>query len=116
MTCRVRSWSSASRARSFLALSNSGWYSASSRGVSRRVTVLPPILRVHSAYGPCSRGGSAWQRQFCLPQAVIEAEQAAGGGDISGWRPSSVSPRGEAYARGVIRRAGPQDRERAKYL
>jgi RNA polymerase sigma-70 factor (ECF subfamily) len=49
MISRVRSWSSASRARSFLALSNSGWYSVSSAGVSRLVTVLPPILRVHSA-------------------------------------------------------------------
>ena len=46
---RVRSWSSVSRARSFFALSNSGWYSASSRGVSRLVVVVPPILRVHSA-------------------------------------------------------------------
>src|SRR6516162_9580276 len=64
---RVRSWSSPSRVRSFFALSNRGWYSASSAGVSRRVMVLPPILRVHSAYGPCSRGGSAWQRQPGLP-------------------------------------------------
>jgi hypothetical protein len=49
MICKVRSWSSASRARSFFALSNRGWYSASSAGVSRRVMVLPAILRVHSA-------------------------------------------------------------------
>src|ERR1035438_6966371 len=61
---KVRSWSSLSRARSFFAWSNRGWYSASSAGVSRRVIVLPPILRVHLAYGPCRRGGSAWQRQF----------------------------------------------------
>jgi hypothetical protein len=33
----------------FFALSNRGWYSASSAGVSRLVTVLPAILRVHSA-------------------------------------------------------------------
>ena len=49
MISRVRSWSSVSRARSFFALSNRGWYSASSAGVSRRVMVLPAILRVHSA-------------------------------------------------------------------
>src|SRR5580692_12220247 len=47
MMSRVRSCSSLSRARSFFALSNRGWYSASWAGVSLRVTVLPPILRVH---------------------------------------------------------------------
>jgi AraC-like DNA-binding protein len=49
MICMVRSWSSARRARSFFALSNRGWYSASWAGVSFLVTVLPAILRVHSA-------------------------------------------------------------------
>jgi integrase len=46
----------------------------------------------------------------------MQAEQAAAGGYISRWRPSSVSPRAAAFARDVITRAGPQDRERAKNL
>jgi hypothetical protein len=49
MICRVRSWSSVSRARIFFALSNRGCQAASSASVRRRVTVFPPILRVHSA-------------------------------------------------------------------
>jgi hypothetical protein len=39
MISRVRSWSSLSRARSFFALSNRGWYSASSAGLRRLVIV-----------------------------------------------------------------------------
>jgi integrase len=46
----------------------------------------------------------------------MQAEQAVAGGYISRWRPSSVSPRAAAFARDVITRAGPQDRERAKNL
>ena len=46
---RVRSWSSASSVLILRALSNRGCQSASSASVSRRVVVLPPILRVHSA-------------------------------------------------------------------
>ena len=46
----------------------------------------------------------------------MQAEQAAAGGYISRWRPSSVSPRAAAFARDVITRAGPPDRERAKNL
>jgi hypothetical protein len=37
------------QARIFFALSNRGCQSASSAPVRRRVTVLPPTLRVHSA-------------------------------------------------------------------
>jgi integrase len=44
------------------------------------------------------------------------AEQAAVDGYISRWRPSSVSPRAAAFARDMIRRAAPQERERAKNL
>ena len=32
--------------------------------------VLAAILRVHCQYGPCSRGGSAWQPQLDRPQRV----------------------------------------------
>jgi integrase len=46
----------------------------------------------------------------------MQAEQAVAGGYISRWRPSSVSPRAAAFARDVITRAGPLDRERAKNL
>jgi len=35
---------------------------------------------------------------------------------IGRWRPSSVSPRAAAFARDVITKAGPQERERAKNL
>jgi integrase len=44
---------------------------------------------------------------------TADAEVAA---YIGRWRPSSVSPRAAAFARDVIRRAGPGDRERAKNL
>jgi integrase len=37
-------------------------------------------------------------------------------GYIARWRPSSVSPLAAAFARDVIRQAGPQERERAKNL
>jgi integrase len=37
-------------------------------------------------------------------------------GYIAGWQPSSVSPRGAAFAREVIAEAGPAGRERAKNL
>ena len=46
----------------------------------------------------------------------MQAEQAAAGGYISRWQPSSVSPRAASFAREVITRAGPGDRERAKNL
>ena len=46
----------------------------------------------------------------------MPAEQAAVDGYISRWRPSSMSPRAAAFARDVIRRAAPQERERAKNL
>ena len=46
----------------------------------------------------------------------MQAEQAAAGGYISRWRPSSVSPRAAAFARDVIAEAGPAGRERAKNL
>src|SRR5256884_8780664 len=49
MISRVRSWSSASRARSFFALSNKGWYSVSSAGDKRRGTGFPPASRGHPA-------------------------------------------------------------------
>ena len=32
--------------------------------------VRAATLRVHCQYGPCSRGGSAWQPQFGRPQWV----------------------------------------------
>ena len=32
--------------------------------------VLAAILRVHCQYGPCRRGGSAWQPQLGRPQRV----------------------------------------------
>jgi integrase len=37
-------------------------------------------------------------------------------GYIAGWRPSSVSPQGAAFARGVIAAVAPEGRERAKNL
>ena len=46
----------------------------------------------------------------------MRAEQAAAGGYIARWRPSSVSPQAAAFARDVIARTGPQGRERAKNL
>jgi integrase len=46
----------------------------------------------------------------------MPAEQAAVDGYIARWRPSSMSPRAAAFARDVIRRAAPQERERAKNL
>jgi integrase len=46
----------------------------------------------------------------------VRAEQAAVDGYISRWRPSSVSPRAAAFAREVIKAAGPQGQERAKNL
>jgi integrase len=46
----------------------------------------------------------------------MQAAQPVAGGYISRWRPSSVSPRAASFAREVITRAGPGDRERAKNL
>jgi len=46
----------------------------------------------------------------------MQAEQPVAGGYISRWRPSSVSPPAASFAREVITRAGPGDRERAKNL
>jgi hypothetical protein len=46
----------------------------------------------------------------------MRAGQAAAEGYIGRWRPSSVSPQAAAFARDVISRAGPLDRERAKNL
>jgi integrase len=46
----------------------------------------------------------------------MHAEQAAAGGYIARWRPSSVSPQAAAFARDVIARTGPDGRERAKNL
>jgi hypothetical protein len=37
---------------------------------SQRPTVLLATFRVHWKYGPCRRGGSAWQPQFARPQRV----------------------------------------------
>ena len=60
MIARVSSWSSASRARIFLALSNSGCQAASWAGVSRRVMVLPLILTlVVNSVGDLGSGGVA---------------------------------------------------------
>ena len=42
--------------------------------------------------------------------------QAAAEGYIGWWRPSSVSPQAAAFARDVIARTAPQERERAKNL
>jgi integrase len=46
----------------------------------------------------------------------MRAEQAAAGGYIARWRPSSVSPPAAAFAREVIAKTGPEGRERAKNL
>jgi integrase len=46
----------------------------------------------------------------------MHAEQAAAGGYIARWRPSSVSPQAAAFARDVIARTGPDGRDRAKNL
>ena len=46
----------------------------------------------------------------------MHAEQAAAGGYIVRWRPSSVSPQAAAFARDVIARTRPEGRERAKNL
>ena len=39
-------------------------------GLSHRHTVFAAILRVHCQYGPCRRGGSAWQAQLPRPHRV----------------------------------------------
>jgi hypothetical protein len=49
-------------------------------------------------------------------EAFVRAEQAAVEVYIARWRPSSVSPRAAAFAREVIKAAGPPGRERAKNL
>ena len=46
----------------------------------------------------------------------MHAEQAAAGGYIARWRPSSVSPPAAAFARDVIGQVDPGGRERAKNL
>jgi len=46
----------------------------------------------------------------------MRAGQAAAEGYIGRWRPSSVSPQAAAFARDMISRAGPLERERAKNL
>jgi hypothetical protein len=46
----------------------------------------------------------------------MEAAGPAAAGYIARWRPSSVSLRAAAFAREVVMRAGPGDRERAKSL
>ena len=46
----------------------------------------------------------------------MQAEQAAVGGYIARWRPSSVSPQAAAFARDVITQAAPAGQERAKNL
>jgi hypothetical protein len=46
----------------------------------------------------------------------MQAGQSAAEGYIGRWRPSSVSPQAAAFARDVIARAGPLERERAKNL
>jgi hypothetical protein len=46
----------------------------------------------------------------------MQAEQAAAGGYIWRWRPSSVSPRAAAFARDVITATGPEGQDRAKNL
>ena len=46
----------------------------------------------------------------------MRAGQAAAEGYVGRWRPSSVSPQAAAFARDVISRAGPLERERAKNL
>jgi integrase len=53
-----------------------------------------------------------------LDPAVSPAGDGGGlaAGYIARWRPSSVSPRAAAFARGVVTAAGPQGRERAKNL
>src|SRR6266571_2454453 len=38
--------------------------------LSHRQIFLAATLRVHCQYGPCSRGGSAWQPQLARPQRV----------------------------------------------
>jgi integrase len=46
----------------------------------------------------------------------MQAEQAAAGGYIARWRPSSVSAEAAAFARQAVAAAGPEGRERAKNL
>ena len=46
----------------------------------------------------------------------MHAEQAAAGGYIARWRPSSVSPEAAAFARDVIAAVAPDGQERAKNL
>ena len=40
--------------------------------------VLPARLRVHCQYGPCSAGGSAWQRQLAQPQRTRRCMRVPG--------------------------------------
>jgi integrase len=46
----------------------------------------------------------------------MQAEQAAAGGYIARWQPSSVSAEAAAFARQAVAAAGPQGRERARNL
>src|SRR2546429_151281 len=79
MICRVRSWSSGSRARSFFALSNKGWYAASSAGDHRGGKGLSPVLRGPLAEGAGHRGGGGW-----APRGRLSAGVGGGGGGSAG--------------------------------
>ena len=46
------------------------------------MAVLPFFLRVHWWYGPCSCGGSAWQRQLAWPQRRLPADPAGRAGGL----------------------------------
>ena len=63
------------------------------------MAVLPSFLRVHSAYGPCSRGGSAWQRQLGLTAARQPVGEGAGQGEAAPGEPGGdLGRRGRALA------------------
>ena len=53
-----------------------------------RVTVLPSTFLIQDGYGPCSLGGSLWQRQVGLLQRVVRSTRLPGGqaelGDLGG--------------------------------
>ena len=42
------------------------------------MTVLPSTFLIHDGYGPCSLGGSPWQRQVGLLQRVVRSTRLPG--------------------------------------
>jgi hypothetical protein len=114
MISRVRSWSSVTRARSFFALSNRGWYSASSAGVSRRVMVLPPDLAGPFGVGAVQAGRVSVAAAVRLAAGVGADGEGAGQGEARLGEPGGDPVPGRALGCGWfhaphrLRSAGPR--------